>query len=209
MSAGRYIAGIWLICAGTAAYGQKEALPETRVPLNQTDNQGKRDGPWWITTPSHKGEPAVSKYGTYSHGTKFGKWYTIDNEGDIAAVEMYRDDMLDGEVKYYTNGIMYCSGSYKAFNSDGVADTVIVVNSDTHEETQREIVQDPVSLRHGTWRFYDEQTGKLLREEEYQVDSLIYKKNYVSPADSTALRKRELAMPHNQKKYRKKNSSQG
>ena len=42
-------------------------------------------------------------------------------------------------------------------------------------------------MRHGLWKFYDPQTGKLLKEEEYQVDELVYSHRFnLTKADSLA-----------------------
>jgi hypothetical protein len=67
----------------------------------------------------------------------------------------------------------------------------------------REVLASEQTQRHGMWRFYDETSGKLLREEEYQEDDLIFKQNYISPKDSVAMQKRAAKMPHNKKRYSK------
>jgi hypothetical protein len=187
-----------------SATAQKEQLPKTDAPLNKLDAEGKRNGTWWVSNPARKGESANAEFGNYDHGVKYGKWYTIDNEGDISAIEMYRNNYLDGEVKYYAKGILYCTGWYKLLNSGLEGDSIVVVHPETHDEMLVPLKATTESVRHGTWRFYDEETGKLLREEEYQANELLYKKNIVSPRDSVLYKKQELAMPHNKGKYKKK-----
>ena len=116
---------------------------------------------------------------------------------------MFKNGKKDGEVKYYNKGILYCTGFYRTVKVGGDRDTIVVVHPDTHEEGLREVLASENTERHGMWRFYDETTGKLLREEEYQQDVLIFKKNYISPQDSIAIAKREAQMPHNKRKFRK------
>jgi hypothetical protein len=56
---------------------------------------------------------------------------------------------------------------------------------------------DRGSLRHGLWRFYDEQTGHLVREVEYQVDSVVYQKAFLlTKDDSTYYQRHVQRMPH-------------
>lgn len=193
-----YIIFFLLVCVGGTVFAQKEQIPKTDVPLNKLDKDGQRSGPWWITNPAGLGESAYSEFGNYTAGIKYGKWYKIDHEGDITAVETYRYGRLDGEAKYYTKGILYASGSYRTFYTGGGArDSIWVMDPNTDIEHRREVLSDTNTVRHGVWRFYDEETGKLLREEEYELDSLILKSNYISPADSAALKKKEAALPHN------------
>lgn len=206
MRLGSFLFIIAFILAGYYATAQSEQLPKADAPLNKLDAEGKRNGTWWVSNPARKGEAASAMFGNYDHGTKYGKWYTIDTEGDISAVEMYKNDYLDGEVKYYTKGMLYCTGWYKLFNSGMEGDSIVVVHPETHDEKLVALKAETYSARHGTWRFFDEATGKLLREEEYQADELIFKKNIVSPQDSTAYKKHELAMPHNKGKYKKQDA---
>lgn len=203
MRAGSFLVFISFLLVSFSATAQKEQLPSTNAPLNKLDAEGKRNGTWWITNPARKGESANAEFGNYDHGVKYGKWYTIDHEGDISAIEMYKKGFLDGEVKYYAKGIMYCSGFYKLMNSATAGDTIMVTHPETDNQELVALKDELWSARHGTWKFYDEETGKLLREEEYQADELVYKKNIISAQDSAAIKRHELSMPHNKGKYKK------
>ena len=192
----RYFTSLFLLCIGSLAHAQQEKIPSTDVPLNQYDEQGKRTGPWWVTTPARMGEPSKSEFGHFDHDLKTGKWYTINEEGDISAIESYKSDVLDGEVKYYYKGILTCSGNYRGFKSQQEVDSIVVIHPDTHEEMLRAIYAEKGTMRHGMWNFYDENSGKLLKEEEYQMDNLIYSKNYVSKEDSLKSQKKAEGLPH-------------
>src|SRR5690606_23832105 len=109
----------------------------------------------------------------------------------------FREDLLDGEVKYYTNGRLNCTGNYRGLNRSYDYDTVMVTNPETGAQSLVPVPTYKGSLRHGMWRFYDVESGRLLREEDYQVDELVYHKDYLSKADSAYYEKRRATLPHN------------
>lgn len=205
MRKGGFFILVLLLCWGIDVRAQ-EKLPDTNSPLNKLDAKGKRTGTWWISTPAVRGEPARGELGNYDQGEKVGKWYAIDNEGEIVSVETFKYDMRDGEVRYYTKGVLYCSGMYKLFTQGTDVDSIIVYDPGKDEEYLVGLKPETYSMRHGMWRFYDEISGKLLREEEYQADNLIYKNVIVSPSDSVANKKHVEALPHNKGKYKKRNA---
>ena len=135
---------------------------EERTPVNQVDSRGQKHGMWWISVAPRMGEPGTTEFGNYDHGIKYGLWYKLDSEGDLVAVESFRNSVLDGEVKYYDQGRLYCS------------------------------------VRHGTFQYFNPRNGHLIKEEEYQVDELVYRKGYEISAkvDSIYLRQHEQRMPH-------------
>jgi antitoxin component YwqK of YwqJK toxin-antitoxin module len=145
------------------------------------------------------GEPGVNEFGNYDHGIKVGNWYKVDNGGDLVSIEAYRNDVLDGEVKYYDQGKLYCVGHYRGLNPKYAFDTIVVTHPVTQEEEYKVVATDNGSLRHGTWKYYNPGTGSLIKEEEYQVDELVFHKEYEvsSKVDSVYMKKHEAMMPHN------------
>jgi len=179
----------------------KPTIPEKKTALNQVDHKGRRHGMWLTTTEPRLGEPGVNMFGNFNHGLRTGAWYAIDHLGDLISIETYRNDVLDGEVKYYDQGKLYCTGQYRGLNPANDFDTIVVVNPVTQEEDYRIIATERGSLRHGSWRYFDPATGRLAKEEEYQVDELIYRKDYelAQQADSLYRKNHEASMPHNKK----------
>lgn len=171
---------------------------EEKMPINQKDEKGFRNGSWYITTPERMDEKGYAEFGKYTHGKKQGPWYKIDAQGELMAIENFRNDVLDGEVKYYERGALYCVGHYRGLNPLNKLDTFVVMDPVTHDERYVTIETEKGSAAHGTWLYYNPINGHLLREEEYQVDRLVYKKEYeVSPADDKAnMKKHEQRMPH-------------
>jgi hypothetical protein len=68
----------------------------------------------------------------------------------------------------------------------------------------RVISTDRGSVKHGLWQYYDERTGRLTREIDYQVDEVVARQDFaIAAVDSAWYKRREAAMPHNQKHYYK------
>lgn len=184
------------------AIGQNAAtrvsLPAKSAVVNEKDAQGRPNGLWVLSAPAAMGEPATTEFGKYEHGIKYGPWYTLDGEGELMSMETFRNNVLDGEAKYFTQGRLSAEGYYKGLNPEREYDTILVEDPLTGMQILRPVHNERNTVRHGPWRFYDSETGRLVKEEEYQVDSLIYSKNFpMSKADSVFYKKREAKMPHN------------
>lgn len=196
---------IWILSGLFSCVTAAQAQTE-QEKLNQYDNQGQRHGFWYTAEPASKGEPASSAFGTYNHGSKTGIWYTADNKGNILAIEQFKYNLRDGEVKYFENGQLTCVGHYKGLNPSYQIDTVLIVHPITGEEKMVYVPTERGSVKHGRWRFYDELSGRLLREQQYQVDELIESRDFsVTAADSLFYEQRNNVLPHIKKpQYRHK-----
>ncbi len=190
-----------LMAMTTAAMAQQ--LPDrkkTKEPLNRYDGKGLKDGLWINRMPEHKGEAPYTEFGYYHRGEKNGLWYKMNSEGDLSAIENYKRDFFDGEVKYFTKGQVTVIGKYRGLNPDVVIDTIMVEEPVTGEQQLVAVKSDRGTVRHGTWRFYNERTGRLEKVEEYQVDELIYEEHFpMSKADSLYYEKRNANLPHMKK----------
>lgn len=182
---------------GLAVEGDLQVKGETPL-LNQQNEKGERTGWWMLTFPARMGDYGYTEFGVYSRGRKYGQWYRMSMLGDLKAVETYRNNVLDGEVKYFENGHLAIVGHYRGLNPDNKYDTIDVVDPTTGLFKPVVIPTDRGTLRHGLWRYYDAETGRLMKEEDYQVDELIYEHTYPPPVmDSTAFKGRMRTMPHN------------
>jgi hypothetical protein len=194
--------GALFICihanAQTAAK-RSPALPSGDI--NKTDGRGKRTGMWLVANPARMGEPSQTEFGNYEQGNKTGLWYKLDGEGQLLAIETFKNNVLDGEAKYYENGRVNCIGYYRGLNPAHAFDTVFVTDPATHNEITRIIPTERGTMKHGTWRFYDVDNGRLTREEDYQVDEMVFARDFpYSKADSAAMLKKEQKMPHSKNK---------
>lgn len=191
---------LFLFLAFAPGASAQQGSGEEKANVNKTDAKGKPHG-WWLNQqPPRMGEVGYSEFGIYNHGRKAGLWYKMDSEGSLLSIETYRNNTLDGEVKYFENGKLVRVGHYRGLNPDRPTDTVIVENPITGQQTLRPVSTDRGSLRHGMWRYYDPETGRLVREEDYQVDELVYKKAFnLSHEDSIYYHHRMSQMPHSKK----------
>ena len=169
--------------------------------MNQTNKKGQRTGLWLVQQPERMGEEAYGEFGTYLNGRKTGVWYRMTNMGEVQAIEHYKDNLLDGEVKYFEAGRLVCIGHYRGLNPDQKYDTIFVMDPITQAEKLVRLPTDRGTLKHGTWRFYDPETGRLTKEEEWSVDELISRNEFtISKFDSAYYERRVKAMPHSQKR---------
>lgn len=175
---------------------KKASLPKSGEQLNKRDSKGVKQGMWLNRISEKRGEPAYSEFGNYLHGQKNGLWYKVNTQGDLVAIENYKKDVFDGEVKYFTNGQVTTVGRFRGLNPDVLVDTIMVEDPVKQTQTLVPIKSDVGSVRHGTWRYYNESTGMIIKVEEYQIDNLIYEEYFkYSREDSLRLMKRMKNMP--------------
>ncbi|MCD6063250.1 MAG: hypothetical protein K0R82_1161 [Flavipsychrobacter sp.] len=195
----RIILFIAICCSCMGARAQTgDQLAQT---YNRADDRGKRHGMWVLSQGERMGEPGFTEFGNYDHGIKMGPWYKLDGNGELQAMETFKNDVRDGEAKYFESGRMVAVGQYRGLNPKRERDTFLVEDPITGAQSLKWVATEKGSVRHGTWKFYDAPTGRLVREEEWQVDELVFHKEFpMSKEDSLYFKKREAGMPHNTKK---------
>lgn len=191
----KYILLQAMLCGALGAVAQVQ-MP-SRSNVNRADADGRPHGMWMVSEDERMGEDAYIAFGNFDHGRKTGPWYKLTNDRQLLAMENYRDNLLDGEVKYYENGRMTCLGHYRSIDHTSGIDSVVVTNPVTGTESLRAVPKDKSTMRHGIWRFYDADNGRLLREEDYQADEMVFFKDFpMSKEDSLYYTKRNEKMPH-------------
>lgn len=186
-----------MVAVSLSLRAQSNDPSSRKAPLNQVDKNGRPHGSWYATQPARMGEPLYTEFGTYEHGRKNGIWYKMDEGGELLAVEGFRNNVLHGNSKYFENGHLAAEGPFRGLNPDQEYDTIWVADPITGFEKQVSVSTERGSLKHGLWRFYDPQSGRLIREAEYQVDDLISEKKFtVTKADSAYYERRNQKLPH-------------
>jgi hypothetical protein len=189
---------ILVMGCGICQTGFAQIAKPTGDDLNKLDENGKKHGMWVNTIPAKKGEKPFSEFGNYEHDLKYGTWYKLTKEGELIAIENFKNNLLEGDAKYYDQGKLYCEGSYMSKSSSQEKDTIVVTHPETLLESNKELPAYYGSFRQGEWRYYDTENGKTIRIEEYAEDELIYKRNLPNFfSDSVAFKKREAMLPHN------------
>lgn len=141
--------------------------------LNRVDMNGKKQGPWVSHFDELRGEPGFEEEGYYINDKKEGVWRKYSLQGDLVAMENYRWGNKDGKNVYFNNvGQLEREESWKAVNPDNPYDTVAIydLNDPTKIVDHRVIKLDGYTLKHGTWNYYDANSGRLEKTEKWYFD---------------------------------------
>ena len=156
--------------------------------LNKRDNKGHKQGLWFYKHDARMGEPLTYEYGQYIDDKKEGNWTTLDALQRLSAIENYHLGVLDGTSQYYESGRLVCIGNYRGLDQSKEYETIAVTDPDTYIDTMVTIRTDIGATKHGMWRYYDAITGQMTREQEYQIDYLIYEKTFRNTAAADSVR---------------------
>ncbi|MCW3466817.1 toxin-antitoxin system YwqK family antitoxin [Chitinophaga nivalis] len=168
--------------------------------INQKDAQQRKQGRWIEEVGEIRGEPGFSWEGDYRNGRKEGVWKKTSAGGNLIAEETYKNNVLDGYCRYYyPNGKRSEEGLFIATEIEGQRDTIQIIDPITGAETPTEIIRKGNSVRHGTWKLYDEETGKM--EKAYFNRGETTTAGELGDSDSTAVapaaaKPAPLRLPH-------------
>ena len=125
--------------------------------------------------------------------------------GDLVGIENYRWGLKDGLARYLNpDGTVRFEQSWKALNPDKVYDTIQVEDLDKLDSYHEVIVKNEgAALKHGTWRYYDPQSGRLIRTENYELGKL---KTEDAQAMTEPTEKKAVQKPKEVLEFEKKNA---
>ena len=172
--------------------------------LNRIDMKNRKQGPWVNHYDGVRGEPGYEEEGWYKNDRKEGEWRLFSLMGDLVGVENYRWDFKDGKCLYFSkHGDLRLEQSWKALNPDKEFDTIQVEDPDKLDSYTQVIVKNEgAALKHGTWKYYDPETGAIIRTENYILGKLETEKSTAAaPAEKKAVPKPKEVM-----EFEKKNS---
>lgn len=195
---------VCIALSGYAQDGKHYTAPatdkSTPISINQVDRNGSRQGTWYVKTEALRGEPAIISTGYYYDNRKFGTWYNFDTEWRPISILKYSKGVLNGEAQYFENGKLVCIGNWRGLNPDVTHDTIWVYDPRTDYESEVVVPTEQGTMKHGIWKYYNPDTGQLIKEEEFQVGESIRVIEY-TPTIYMDERKRkdyESRLPHNQ-----------
>ncbi len=153
---------------GFAQY-KSYALTADRDTVNATDKKDQKQGKWIVRVAELRGEPGYEEEGIFKNGKKEGVWRRYNLNGDIIAIENYRYGGKDGIQQYFTMmGDLGREESWRAYNPDSPYDTIPIYGTGSNEILKYKIVKaEQYSVKHGTWKFYNPTTGRLIKSETY------------------------------------------
>ncbi|MEJ7913341.1 MAG: hypothetical protein WKF70_09315 [Chitinophagaceae bacterium] len=141
--------------------------------LNCTDMKGRKQGPWVVKVESLRGERGYEEEGMYTNSMKTGIWRMYNLEGDLMAMENYRWGQRDGRNTYFNfAGQVLREEAWRAIDPKNPFDTINVydVNDPTIIKGKQVIKVESLTVKHGTWKYYDAMTGRVERTEKWVMD---------------------------------------
>jgi len=186
--------------------------------LNRVDQNNLKQGRWVTHVESLRGEPGYEEEGIYKDGKKEGVWRTYNLMGDLLSTENYKWGYKNGSCSYYNLYGLLREESWKAIDPKNPYDTIDVPDLYTDAVYKRVVKVEGFTVKHGTWNYYDPQTGAIVKSEEYVLDKLVDPKkkntalaNGKNISDSTSLPKdttlTSKVKPKEVLEYEKKNSN--
>jgi antitoxin component YwqK of YwqJK toxin-antitoxin module len=191
--------------------------------LNRVDQQDRKQGPWVVKVPDLRGERGYEEEGYFKNDKKEGRWVRYSLQGDKIAAENYRWGQKDGRCEYYNNAEdLVRLESWRAIDPQNPYDTIPVTDpKNPYKIIRFEVIKvESPSVKHGTWRYYDPNTGRVEKSEQWVLDRL--KKDdedeeeidVAAVSDETAINatakkapeKKKLAKPKEVLEFEKKNA---
>lgn len=156
--------------------------------LNGIDKNGKKQGKWIIRHEEVRGEPGYEEEGVYVDNRKESFWKKFTLQGDQFAVENYHWGFKDGPSQYFNlNGELLKEESWRAFNPDKLYDTVDVEDVTRPDHYNKVIIKNEgSSIKNGTWKYYDTETGFITKTEFWTLGKLDQSNNKETGAKKSA-----------------------
>lgn len=165
---------LFLSTALTAQWKDYRLINDGKDTINRLDRNDLKQGEWVVHVESLRGEPGYEEEGEFVNNRKEGEWRVFNLMGDLIGIEQYRWGNKDGIAQYFDiSGQLRLEQSWKALNPDKTYDTIQVEDVDKLDSYHEVIVKNEgVSLKHGTWKYYDVSSGTVIRSETYTLGKL-------------------------------------
>src|SRR3954462_11049361 len=164
---------LFFISFAASAQWKSYRLTNNGDTINCIDNNDLKQGKWSVKVDGERGEPGYQEEGMYKDGKEEGVWRMYRSMGDLFAVERYRWGNKDGKSQYYSISGPIREESWKAVNPDNPYDTIDVIDPGDQTKVERKVIKiEGTSVKHGTWKYYDNATGLITKTENYFLDKL-------------------------------------
>lgn len=171
----RFLSILLMVCPSIFVIGQCKTfrISSKGDTLNCVDKNDKKQGKWVIHVDEIRGESGYEEEGEFKDDKKEGTWKRFNLIGDLLALENYKWGMKDGVSQYFTiNGLEH-DETWRAVNPASPFDTVVVNDVTSPDKYEMKVIKlDPVAMRHGNFRYYNPETGIIIRTEYYLFDKL-------------------------------------
>ena len=142
--------------------------------LNCKDKKGIKKGKWINRIEELRGEPGYEEEGEYQNSEKNGYWRIFTLQGDLIGIENYRFGQKNGVQQYFSiNGSLIKEESWLAHNPENPTEMVEVYDiNDPNKVYMVEVKLEASAVPHGIWKYYETETGKLFRKDNYILGKL-------------------------------------
>ena len=180
---------IGILYAGNSfAQYQSYKLNAKRDTINRVTKAGVKEGKWVISVAELRGEPGYDEEGVFKKGVKEGLWRKYTAQGDLLAVENFFNGGKDGLQQYFNFiGGLEREESWKGYNPDAPYDTIEVYGTGSNEIIELRVVKaEQYSVKDGEWKYFDPNTGELLRKENWRLNVIVKPQKANASATVTA-----------------------
>lgn len=175
--------------------------------INRVTKAGVKEGKWVISVPELRGEPGYDEEGVFKKGVKEGIWRKYTTQGDLLAVENYFNGGKDGLQQYFNFiGGLEREESWKDYNPDAPYDTIPIYGTGSNEIVELRVVKaEQYSVKDGEWKYYDPNTGELLRTENWRINVIVKPQKSTATATVAEPKKKEVEKTAQMLEWEKKN----
>ena len=174
--------------------------------INVVTKDAFKHGKWIIKMPELRGEPGYEEEGIFVKGKKEGLWRRFTLEGDLLATENFKKGGKHGIQQYFTFlGNPIREESWKGYDPDSPYDTIAIYGTGSNEIVEFRIVKaEQYSVKQGDWKFYEPETGNVIKTEKWERNNLINQGNTIA-AVATNLEKKKIEKTPEMLEWEKKN----
>jgi antitoxin component YwqK of YwqJK toxin-antitoxin module len=175
--------------------------------INIVNAQGFKQGRWVNKIEELRGEPGYEEEGVYNKsGEKNGVWRLYTLEGDLLGMENYLNGGKDGLQQYYSFlGNLLREENWRGFDPEHPYDTIPVYGTGSNEIVEFKVVKaEPYSVKQGVWKYYDSETGRLIKTENWQLNNIVDPEK-AKAADVASDKKKEIKKTPEMLEWEKKN----
>lgn len=168
---------IWLmLLTSSVAFTQQYKsykLLDNGDTLNRIDNDNKKQGKWKVHVNALRLDPAYDEEGSFVDDKKEGVWRKYDMYGLLFAKENYKWGYKSGLQQYLLQGQLEREENWLVLDPKKQYDTIEVQDVYDQFRYEKRIVKiENPSLEHGAFKYYDPETGRLLRTTNYVLGEL-------------------------------------
>ena len=143
--------------------------------LNRLDNNNQKQGRWKIHINASRSDPAYDEEGNFKNNLKEGIWRKYDMYGLLFAQENYKWNNQNGLQQYLTQGQLEHDEMWRSVDPARKFDTIDVIDPIDQTKVESKIIKvESYALPFGKWKYYDPESGRVIKTEYYDALGKLY-----------------------------------